>query len=73
MPTARSRSRISSGARRPRRHDRTRAASTIDHGFAERTTFIVTQDGKVAATIGGVSPEENVAQALQAVKDIAAL
>ena len=45
----------------------------IDHGFAERTTFIVTKDGKVAATIGGVSPEENVAQALQAVKDIAAL
>jgi peroxiredoxin len=44
----------------------------IDHGFAERTTFIVTQDGKVAATIGGVSPEENVAQALQAVKDLAA-
>jgi thioredoxin-dependent peroxiredoxin len=45
----------------------------IDHGFAERTTFIVTPDGKVAATIGGVSPEENVAQALKAVKDIAAL
>ena len=45
----------------------------IDHGFAERTTFIVTPDGKVAATVGGVSPEENVAQALQAVKDIAAL
>jgi peroxiredoxin len=45
----------------------------IDHGFAERTTFIVTSDGKIAATIGGVSPEENVAQALQAVKDIAAL
>jgi peroxiredoxin len=45
----------------------------IDHGFAERTTFIVTKDGKVAATIGGVSPEENVAQALKAVKDIAAL
>jgi peroxiredoxin Q/BCP len=45
----------------------------IDHGFAERTTFIVTKDGKIAATIGGVSPEENVAQALQAVKDIAAL
>jgi peroxiredoxin len=44
----------------------------IDHGFAERTTFIVTPDGKIAATIGGVSPEENVAQALQAVKDIAA-
>ncbi len=40
----------------------------IDHGFAERTTFIVTPDGKVAATIGGVSPEENVNQALTAVQ-----
>ncbi len=45
----------------------------IDHGFAERTTFIVTPDGRVAATVGGVSPEENVAQALQAVQDLAAL
>ena len=43
----------------------------IDHGFAERTTFIVTPDGKVAATIGGVSPEENVQQALAAVKELA--
>ena len=42
----------------------------IDHGFAERTTFIVTKDGKIAATIGGVSPEENVAQALEAVKGL---
>jgi thioredoxin-dependent peroxiredoxin len=47
----------------------------IDHGFADRLTFILTQDGKVAATIGGqgVSPDQNVEQALQAVKDIAAL
>jgi peroxiredoxin len=47
----------------------------IDHGFADRLTFIVTPDGKVAATIGGqgVSPDQNVEQALQAVKDIAAL
>ena len=44
----------------------------INHGFAERTTFIVTPDGKVAATIGGVSPEENVQQALAAVKELAA-
>jgi thioredoxin-dependent peroxiredoxin len=43
----------------------------INHGFAERTTFIVTPDGKVAATIGGVSPEENVQQALAAVKELA--
>jgi peroxiredoxin len=43
----------------------------IDHGFAERTTFIVTQDGKVSATVGGVSPEENVQQALKAVQGLA--
>jgi peroxiredoxin len=42
----------------------------IDHGFAERTTFIVTSDGKVAATIGGVSPDENVQQALAAVQGL---
>jgi peroxiredoxin Q/BCP len=42
----------------------------IDHGFAERLTFIVTPDGKVAATIGGqgVTPDQNVEQALQKVK-----
>ncbi|MGZ5857604.1 MAG: peroxiredoxin, partial [Burkholderiaceae bacterium] len=28
----------------------------IDHGFAERTTFIVTPDGKIAATVGGLAP-----------------
>jgi peroxiredoxin len=42
----------------------------INHGFAERTTFIVTQDGKVATTIGGVSPTENVDMALAAVQDL---
>ena len=42
----------------------------IDHGFAERTTFIVTQDGKIAETIGGVSPVENVQQSLQAVQKL---
>jgi peroxiredoxin len=40
----------------------------IDHGFAERTTFIVTSDGKVAETIGGVSPPENVQKSLEAVQ-----
>jgi peroxiredoxin len=40
----------------------------IDHGFTERTTFVVKSDGKIAATIGGVSPEENVMKALEAVK-----
>jgi peroxiredoxin len=40
----------------------------INHGFAERTTFIVTPDGKVAETIGGVSPPENVQKSLEAVQ-----
>jgi peroxiredoxin len=40
----------------------------IDHGFAERTTFIVTLDGKIAETIGGVSPLENVQKSLEAVQ-----
>lgn len=40
----------------------------IDHGFAERTTFIITPDGKVAATVSKVSPKDNVQQALAAVK-----
>jgi peroxiredoxin Q/BCP len=40
----------------------------INHGFAERTTFIVTQEGRIFATIGGVGSEANVDQALLAVK-----
>ncbi|MDH4124649.1 MAG: peroxiredoxin [Gammaproteobacteria bacterium] len=40
----------------------------IDHGFAERTTFIVATDGKIMATIGGVSPMENVQKSLEAVQ-----
>jgi thioredoxin-dependent peroxiredoxin len=43
----------------------------IDHGFAERTTFVVTPDGKIAATIGGVSPVENVDKALAVVRQLA--
>ena len=47
----------------------------IDHGFAERLTFVVKQDGKVAALIGvgNLPPDQNVQQALQAVKELAAL
>ena len=44
----------------------------IDHAFAERTTFIVTKDGKVAATVGGVKPDENVFKSLAIVQDLAA-
>lgn len=40
----------------------------IGHGFAERTTFIVTPDGKIADTIGGISPFENVQKSLEAVQ-----
>jgi peroxiredoxin len=43
----------------------------IGHGFAERTTFIVTPDGRIAETIGGVSPAENVQRSLQAVRRLA--
>jgi peroxiredoxin len=42
----------------------------IGHGFAERTTFVVTPDGKVAATIGGLAPAENVDKALEAVEQL---
>jgi peroxiredoxin Q/BCP len=44
----------------------------IEHGFAERTTFIVTPDGKVAATIGGIAPTANVDAALKAVQGLGA-
>lgn len=43
----------------------------IDHGFAERTTFIVTPDGRIAETIGGMSPMENVQKSLEAVQRLA--
>ncbi|WAR46691.1 peroxiredoxin [Methylomonas rapida] len=44
----------------------------IKHGFAERTTFVVTPDGKIAATLGGLRPEENVAKSLEIVQQLAA-
>lgn len=53
----------------PGRKD-TRGAD-IGHGFAERTTFIVTPNGKVAAVVGGLAPGANVEQALQAVQNLA--
>lgn len=42
----------------------------IGHAAAERTTFVVTPDGKVAATIGGVAPKDNVMKALEAVQQL---
>ena len=43
----------------------------IDHGFTERTTFVVTPDGKVAATIGALKPVDNVMKALETVQQLA--
>jgi peroxiredoxin len=43
----------------------------IDHGFAERTTFVVTPDGKITATIGGIAPAANVEKALEVVQGLA--
>ena len=40
----------------------------INHGFAERTTFIVLTNGEIAETIGGISPAENVQKSLEAVQ-----
>jgi len=44
----------------------------VDHGLAERTTFVVTPDGKIAATIGGMKPDENVMKALETVQQLKA-
>lgn len=43
----------------------------INHGYAERTTFVVTQDGRIAATIGGIKPADNVEKALEVVQKVA--
>ncbi|HIV70083.1 MAG TPA: peroxiredoxin [Candidatus Aquabacterium excrementipullorum] len=44
----------------------------VDHGSIERTTFILGKDGKVLATVGGVSPLANVEAALSAVQKVTA-
>lgn len=43
----------------------------IDHDFAERTTFVVAPDGRVAGVIGGLSPKANVDKALDVVRQLA--
>jgi peroxiredoxin Q/BCP len=47
----------------------------IDHAFTERTTFIVTPDSKIAATLSSnddkISPADHVEKSLAAVKQIA--
>jgi peroxiredoxin len=42
----------------------------IDHDTAERMTFIVTADGEISETIGGVSPFDNVKKSLEAVQNL---
>ena len=42
----------------------------IDHGFAERTTFVIGTDGRIAATIGGIAPAANVEKALEIVQQL---
>ena len=44
----------------------------IDHAATERTTFIVAPDGKIAATVGGLTPAANVDKALETVQRLAA-
>ena len=48
----------------------------IDHEFTERTTFVVTPDGKVAATFSSnddkISPAEHVQKSLATVQQLAA-
>jgi peroxiredoxin len=53
------------GRKNSRGHD-------IDHGRAERSTFIVTPDGKIAATVGGVAPDVNALKALEVVQKLSA-
>ena len=44
----------------------------IGHSTADRTTFVLSADGKVVATIGGVAGDANAEQALTVVQKIAA-
>lgn len=44
----------------------------IDHARTDRTTFIVTPDGRIAATVGGVAPDANVQKALEIVQQLSA-
>ncbi|WP_295686122.1 peroxiredoxin [uncultured Nevskia sp.] len=42
----------------------------IRHGLAERTTFIVTPNGRIAAALSGLKPADNVEQSLKAVQQL---
>lgn len=40
----------------------------IDHGLVERATFVVARDGRIAASLTGLSPTDNVDKALDVVQ-----
>ena len=42
----------------------------IEHGFVERSTFVVAPDGRIAAAFDGLSPVDNVEHALAAVRQL---
>ena len=42
----------------------------IDHDTTERSTFIITPNGKIIASLGGLSPEDNVKKALEIVQGL---
>lgn len=44
----------------------------VEHGRAERTTFVIRQDGTLSATITGVTPFENVRLSLEAAEALKA-
>lgn len=50
---------------------KTSRGDEIGHSITERTTFIIAQDGKIVATIGGIAADANVAQALAIVQGMA--
>ena len=44
----------------------------IGHGFADRTTFVISRDGKIVSVISNVSPDQHVAKALEVVQHLQA-
>ncbi|HEY2029890.1 MAG TPA: peroxiredoxin [Myxococcales bacterium] len=56
--------------RGPKEGAKTVTGEEIGHGFAERTTFIVMPDGKIAATIGNMAPADNVQKTLETVQHL---
>jgi peroxiredoxin len=42
----------------------------INHGFTERTTFVITPDGKIAATLTALAPAANVLKSLEIVQQL---